>query len=421
MQASVGKRSGRRAVVGVAAIALALVAGACGSKKSSSTTEAPATSAAPASTEAPATSAAPASTEAAKADIMSEAARIAKLAKDGLVFAAADSGTLSTDIVAQTGWLGPDSTPTPPKGKKLDIIICAPGTACEVAANYAKEAAEKIGWTAEIVPGAGTPESFNQAFDTAIAGKPDVIMSMAIPDVAVGPSLAKAKAAGIVTISVADVPAAAGADAYDAYVSYRMPLMHQINAYNIIDESKGTANVILINDSEFPNLVESNNQFKRVMAECTGCKVTVVDWLITDALDPVKADAVVTAALQANPDATHVVMPYSIGISSVAESIRKAGKSDAIKLYTKDGDEVGLGAIAGGSAWGDAGVSLEWVAYAGVDEAIRGVTGSPFLGAEKLGLGVHLFTKENVPADGKADWSKPVDYKAQYLKLWGVS
>ena len=189
-----------------------------------------ATSAAPATTEAAA-----ATTEAAKTDIMSEAARISKLAKDGLVFAAADSGTASTDIVAQTGWLGPESTPAPPKGKKLDIIICAPGTACETAANFAKAAAEKIGWTAEIVPGAGTPESFNQAFDTAIANKPDVIMSMAIPDVAVGASLAKAKAAR-------------GAPPFDAFVLDPGPRITAIEA-GLFDKFDGKK---LTNASKLP-------------------------------------------------------------------------------------------------------------------------------------------------------------------------
>ena len=51
---------------------------------------------------------------------------------------------------------------------------------------------------------------------------------------------------------------------------------------------------------------------------------------------------------------------------------------------------------------------------------IRGVTKSPYLAPEALGLGVHLFVKDNTPATGKADYTPFVDYKAKYLKLWGV-
>jgi ribose transport system substrate-binding protein len=361
-----------------------------------------------------------AGSEAPAGDILADAKRISDLAKAGLVWAATDSDVAAADIVAQTSWLGPTETPAPPKDVNLQIIICAPGTACETAANYAVEAAKALGWTAEIVPGAGTPESFAQAFDTALSKKPNVIMSMAIPDVLVGASLQKARDAGVVTVSVADVPAASSADAYDAYVSYRMPLMHQVNAYNMIAESNGAANVLIVNDSAFPNLVESNNQMKKVLDQCTGCTSTMVDWQITDALDPVKADGVITSALQSNPDANYLVVPYSIGMSSVIEAVRKAGKADSVKIVSKDGDQIGLQAVASGGSAFNAGVSLEWVAYAGVDQAIRGVAKAPYLGPEALGLGVHLFTKDNTPADGMADYTPYLDFKAQYLKLWGV-
>jgi ribose transport system substrate-binding protein len=406
-------RSGRRTGVAAAIVALATFTAACGSSDDSSSDSAADTTAAAASDDT-------AAAAAADGDILAEATRISDLAVKGLVFAPTDSDVAASDIVAQTGWLGPTSSPAPKADVNLQVIICAPGTACEAAAGFAVEAAENIGWTAEIVPGAGTPESFTQAFDTALAKKPDVIMTMAIPDVLVGASLAKAKEAGVVTISVADVPAASGADGYDAYVSYRMPLMHQVNAYKIIADTSAKANVILVNDSAFPNLVESNTQFQKVMSECADCSVEVVDWQITDALDPVKADTVITAALQANPDATHLVVPYSIGMSSVIEAVRKAGKADQVSIMSKDGDQIGLQAVASGGSSGNAGVSLEWVAYAGVDQAVRGVAGEAFLGPEDLGLGVHMFTKDNTPADGLADYSGMVDYKAEYLKLWGV-
>lgn len=398
---------GRARAVTAAFCALAITAAACGNDDDSTTTQAP-TTVAP-------TTAAPSGDS-----ILADAERISQAAQAGLVWAPTDSDVAAGDIVALTSWVGPESTPAPPADVNLQIIICAPGTACEVAAQFAVQAAEALGWTAEIVPGAGTPESFTQAFDTALSKDPDVIMTMAIPDVLVGASLAKSREQGVVTISVADAPNASGPDAYDSYVSYRMPLMHQINAYHAIAETGGAANVILINDSAFPNLVESNDQFRTVMDRCSGCTTTVVDWQITDALDPVRADTVITAALQSNPDATHLVVPYSIGMSSVIEAVRKAGKADQINIMSKDGDEIGLKAIASGGSSGNAGVSLEWVAYAGVDEAIRGVTGNPFTPSEDLGLGVHLFTADNTPADGVADWTGLLDYKSQYLSMWGV-
>lgn len=355
-------------------------------------------------------------------DILAEAQRITDLAKAGLVWAPQDTGMSAADIVAQTGWNGPtDAVSKVESGKNVQVIICSSGTACEVAGNYVVEAAKALGWNAEVIDGQFNPEVWLTAFDSAIAKKPDAIIAIAIPDVAVDAKLAAARAAGIVTVSIADTPASNSQNGYDAYVSYRMPLMHQVLAYAVINESMGAANSIVINDSGFPNLVTSNNEYMAVMAKCSGCKTTLVDWTTGDALDPVKTDAVITAALAANPDATYVVLPYSIPLTAVIESVRKAGKIDQVKVVTKDGDAVGLGAVVKGYSPFLPGVGLDWVAYAGIDQVARGIAGDAYVDAEKTGLGVHLWTKGDTAADGSSDYSKWLDFKAEYLKLWGKS
>jgi ribose transport system substrate-binding protein len=363
-----------------------------------------------------------ASSEVATIDILQEAQRITDLAKSGLVWASQDTGISSTDIVAQTGWNGPTSAVSSVEaGKNVQVIICSSGTACEVAGNYVLEAAKALGWNAEIIDGQFNPQVWLTAFDSAIAKKPDAIIAIAIPDVAVDAKLAAARAAGIVTVSIADTPEANSQNGYDAYVSYRMPLMHQVLAYAVIAESGGTANTILINDSGFPNLVTSNEEYVGVMAKCTGCTVNQVEWTTGDALDPIKTDAVITAALAANPDATYIVLPYSIPMTAVIESVRKAGKADQVKVVTKDGDAVGLGAVVKGDSPFLPGVGLDWVAYAGIDQVARGLAGDAFIAAEQTGLGVHLWTKADTAADGSSDYTVWVNFKTEYMRLWGKS
>ena len=396
---------GRR--FGIALVALSLVTAACSSDDNSSDTTAAETDDTSGSEE---------------VDIVAEAKRITELAKAGLVHAALDSGTESTDIVAQTDWLGPtEPVSALEAGKNVQVIMCSAGTACEVAANYVVEAAEAVGWNAEIIDGQFNPEVWLTAFDTAISKSPDAIIGIAIPDVAVDAKLKAARDAGIVTVSIADTPQGNTTNPYDAYVSYRMPLMHQILAYATIAETDGAANVVLINDSAFPNLVESNAQFTRVIEQCTGCSVTQVDWTTGDALDPVKADAVVTAALAANPDANYVVLPYSIGMPSAIEAVRKAGKADAVKVISKDGDAVGLGLVAKGDSPFNAGVGLDWVAYAGIDQVARGLAGDAYIPGEATGLGIHLWSTEDTAADGSSDYTQWIDFKAEYKTLWGLS
>jgi ABC-type sugar transport system substrate-binding protein len=166
-------------------------------------------------------------------------------------------------------------------------------------------------------------------------------------------------------------------------------------------------------------LVTSNEEYAGVMAKCTGCVVNQVEWTTGDALDPVKTDAVITAALAANPDATHIVLPYSIPLTSVIESVRKAGKGDTVKVVTKDGDAVGLSAVVKGDSPYLPGVGLDWVAYAGIDQVARGLAGDAYVAAEKTGLGVHLWTQADTAADGSSDYTKWVDFKSEYKRLWG--
>lgn len=359
-------------------------------------------------------------TDAGATDILAEATRITDLAKAGLVWAATDTGVDSTGIVAQTGWNGPtDAVSAMEEGKNVQVIICSSGTACEVAGNYVLEAAKALGWNAEIIDGQFNPEVWLTAFDSAIAKKPDAIIAIAIPDVAVDAKLAAAREAGIVTVSIADTPASNSQNGYDAYVSYRMPLMHQVLAYAVIADSGATANSILINDSGFPNLVTSNEEYKGVMAKCTGCVVNQVEITTGDALDPVKMDAVITAALAANPDATYIVLPYSIPLTTTIESVRKAGRGDTVKVVTKDGDAVGLGAVVKGDSPFLPGVGLDWVAYAGIDQVARGLAGDAYVAAEKTGLGVHLWTQADTAADGSSDYIQWVDFKSEYMRLWG--
>ena len=43
------------------------------------------------------------------------------------MWAPTDSDVASSDIVAQTEWLGPEETPAPPSDISAQILICAPG------------------------------------------------------------------------------------------------------------------------------------------------------------------------------------------------------------------------------------------------------------------------------------------------------
>src|SRR5207249_6415191 len=71
----------------------------------------------------------------------------------------------------------------------------------------------------------------------------------------------------------------------------------------VAHDSGGKAKVILVEDNEFPELVERVKGFQSELAKCGGCKIvaTIQSQIGTMAQKPPQA---VTSAVQAHPDAT---------------------------------------------------------------------------------------------------------------------
>ena len=110
----------------------------------------------------------------------------------------------NVQILKRTDWRGPTSAPKPQAGKKVIVLGCFVGSACEFVGNGSVEAGKVLGWNMKIVNSAtGTPASFNQMFSSALAEKPDAIIAVAIPSSQVGPKIAEAKKAGVKLVAVA--------------------------------------------------------------------------------------------------------------------------------------------------------------------------------------------------------------------------
>jgi ribose transport system substrate-binding protein len=355
--------------------------------------------------------------------IVAESRRITEAALAGMVTSLKEIGNTPADVTALTAWGGPSSSPPLPTGVSIVTIPCAPVPPCSTVSDFVDMVAAEVGWTHEMIAGDGTPEGFVKAFDNAIAKGPDVIMGAAAPGALVGDRLDLAADAGIITISLADLPEPDpdALAAYDAYVSLRSPLLGALQAFAVIADSGGTANVSMIRDSTFPTLAATADEVEQIMAQCAGCSLHIQDWLITDAFDPAAVDGIISGILARNPGVEYLIMPYSLGDTAVIESLRTAGRSD-VKVLHKDPNDEGLTNVINGGAWLTAASSLEWLAWAGIDQAARGLTGEPFLGALDLGIGVLLFDADNAPSDLNQDqtFADAVDFRAEYRALWGI-
>jgi ribose transport system substrate-binding protein len=355
-------------------------------------------------------------------ELVSGAKTLLKDSTAGLTYSATDFPTSPDQIEPYGDWRGPTKAPAIKKGANVQVIVCTKqAAACVQAADGIKDAGKALGWKVDVIDGAGTPEGFAKAFDTAFSRNPDAIINVAVAALAVGDKLAEAKKRGIVTVVTGDIPPTGGEEPYQAYVSFRMPFMESLLAYAEIARTDGKANSIVVTDNGVPSLIEAMGQYKKVLKTCAECKVTDVSWKIADAADPTKVTSIIGGALAKNPTATSISVPYAIGLPAVIQAIESAGKADQVKVLIKDGDKVGLQALQEGQVEYNSCASPTWAGWAATDQAIRGLAKAPYLKGEEVGLGLVTFTKDNAPADGNIDTTDGMpDFAAEYKKAWGI-
>lgn len=118
----------------------------------------------------------------------------AEEALDGLVQQAMSARTAEESQL-------PVSSPKAQESKKLVSIVCASAIeGCRAISDAQVEAAKVLGWQTQVIDGRGNVKGWDDAIQSAIQTKPDVIALAAILPAAVASSLADAKAAGIVVI-----------------------------------------------------------------------------------------------------------------------------------------------------------------------------------------------------------------------------
>ena len=154
-----------RVMAAVAATCTALTLAACGDEE-----------------ESPTGGGAASSDDGGGSEVVTQATAVRDEAKEGMVYGTKQSPVAREEIEAYGEWRGPTEAPAPADAANVQIILCTKQAAsCVDAGNAAAEAAKTLGWTAEVIDGGGTPQGFARAYDTAMGGKADAIIGIAVP------------------------------------------------------------------------------------------------------------------------------------------------------------------------------------------------------------------------------------------------
>jgi ribose transport system substrate-binding protein len=368
----------------------------------SSTSSSPATSeAAAASAAAPAASeAAPMASEAAPAE--SDAA--AKVA----AYSAVPTTIGITEALA---------SPIP-AGKNVVWMECQLPQCTQIGQGV-KDAAAAAGWNLEVINyDSSDPATLVAGMKTALKNKPDALINSGLPVAAWAAVLPDFEKAGvpIVTMHIGPQEIGNGIIA-NLYGEEDQKIQSDAIAQWMINDSQGTANILIVDVPDFPILHQFAVDFQDSMtADCPGCKTQVLSVSIGDVLNGGLVPATVSA-LQADPSLDYVYVVDGDFIPGMPAALKAAGLTPQVGAVW--GSKAVEGYLATGELDAFTGFSTEYNGWQAIDAIARHLEGTPLISQSNGNAPTQLITAESMiePMDS---YNLPTDFREQFKALWQV-
>ena len=318
-----------------------------------------------------------------------------------------------------------------PEGLSAWVVSCGQSqTTCSVPAQAAADAAEAIGWEANVCDGQLNPNGWGNCIRQGVAANADVILVIGQDCSSFQGPLEEARAAGITTVGVGandcDID---GGEALYSGVTKRLDGMTNEQWWNkvgelqaewLIGKTGGDLKLLEVTfaDARFGQWISEG--LNAALENCDTCEVAATLQLSNqDAASGSMGQKLSTALLQA-PDANAIAVPLDGWfMAGLSQAIQSSQRSDDLAVIGTFGQRSNLDLIAAGQGQ-DASVafSLEWDAWSGVDTALRLLAEQEIVPA---GLGMQVVDAEtNMPAEGDSFAYNPVvDFKQAYMEAWG--
>lgn len=319
-----------------------------------------------------------------------------------------------------------------PAGKKLFYVQCSVPVCAEIAIGV-EAAAEAIGWEYETVSHQDTPDTVASAFDTAIAAKPDVVLSSGNPREWFESQLATLEAAGVPVIGWS-IPE--GYEPGDG-ISVNLLTADDYYFYGVLmaDYAAVTSTskkLLFVGLPVFPVLSLVQQGFTDEIARvCPDCTVDVMEAALTDL--GVNLPGQIVSKLQADPELDFITYAFGGMLFGVPEAIEAAGLADRSKAISQAGGLLNFGLIANGQHQvAEVALASELLGWRAVDAAARVLSGqgpgSATPPAEAAveghpdilvnGLPLQIVEASTI-ADPTSLWPGVDGFEAKFRALWG--
>jgi ribose transport system substrate-binding protein len=325
-----------------------------------------------------------------------------------------------------TVWDGPTTGPKAQSGKFIIYVSSDQqnGGVLGVSKGVA-EAAAAIGWKLQIIDGKGTVAGQTDAINQAIALRPDGIILGGLDATSQTIALQKATALGIKAVGwhAGSTPGPMPDMGVFTNISSDPGQTAKLAADYAIAQSNGTAQVVILTDSEYAIAVTKSQGMRSEIDQCQSCKVLSYE-----------DTSLATVSTRMPPLMTSLLKRYNsnlwmLGINDLyfdftTPSLHNAGiDENGPPQFVSAGD--GSVSAYNRIRQGQHQVAtipepLNQQGWQIVDELNRALANSQPSGYV---MAVHLVTKANIGVDGgpKNVFDPGNGYRKQYKQIWGVA
>jgi ribose transport system substrate-binding protein len=324
----------------------------------------------------------------------------------------------------------PTKPTTPAPGKEIWILSCSQAASgCAHASAATLEAVEVAGWKGKVVDGEGSTSKWNAAIEQARVAGVDGVIDIAVDCAPIKTALERAKKAGMPVVSNGsedcDAPSQGGTEALFTHTlepeegveSWTETDLRggELGAEWAIAHVPGKKEAIEFTSTDVENIQRFAEGFKKAFT-CPECSIVEeVPFHLTELGSPLTQKA--QTAMLKHPDANVLESAPDPVATPVAQAIVNAGKTESVYSTSLLGEPENIELIREGRGQSMSAVwDVHWLGWAVTDDMIR------ILNGEKpvySGFGTGIVDAEHLPKEGN-EYESPVDFEANYEKLWGV-
>jgi ribose transport system substrate-binding protein len=314
------------------------------------------------------------------------------------------------------------------------VVIISPGQAsisAEIAVTAAEDAAKTIGWQADVYDARLDPANYAPLVRQAIAARVDGILLGAIDCQTVEAPLREAREAGITVVGVGafdcNDPHAGGEKKglFSAQINFgpqRKNTGGYAEAYGadqanyVIAKSRNRAKILALQDPEFTTLYYAHRGFRKTIERSRGSEIVSTLEITTADFTGNRLVPKIQAELVSHPEVNWIKSPFTYATTlGVVPAL--GANPRRINVMGGEGFAPELDLIREKKITAVNIYLSEWLAWAGVDTMNSAFRDEPPVDS---GVGWVLADRtHNVPDSGA--FRPPVDYRAQYRKVWGVT